>query len=171
MTAKDCGEDVERLDCKSSGDSGQLLACILDNQDQMKNAACRSLIQRLEWVAFSDFRLIGRFVRDCSKDITILECGRVTVSRDKLSQGQTLACLQSHIEKLDQKCRKGVLHLSEMQSDNVKFDRQLFLACAADSSRLCADARPGSGAVYKCLMRNRNDPLIQPMCQEQLLRR
>lgn len=171
LAGANCADDVEKLDCKSTGEPGQLLACILDNREGMLHTNCRTLVKRLEWVAFSDYRLIGPFVRDCTQDIAKLECGRITVDRDELSQGKTLACLQAQIEKLHPKCKKGVLHLSELQSDNIKFDRQLFLACISDSGRLCPEARPGSGAVFKCLMRNRNEPLIAAKCQEQLARR
>lgn len=173
LTATPCGEFVEKLDCRSTGEPGQLLACLLDHREQLPAtvADCRHLIEHLESVAFSDYRLIGAFIRDCNQDITQLECGRITTNRDELSQGKTLACLQDKLPKLHPKCRKGVLHLSELQSDNIKYDRQMFLACITDSERLCPEARPGSGAVFKCLMRNRNDALLSAKCQDQLTRR
>ncbi|XP_055705911.1 Golgi apparatus protein 1 isoform X2 [Phlebotomus papatasi] len=172
LTVKTCGQDVvDKLDCKVTEEIGHFLACILDHREEVTSSTCRGFIQRLEWVAFSDFRLIGPFMRDCEKDIIQLGCGRIQLDRTKLSQGETLACLQSQVDKLNNKCRKGVLHLSEMQSDNVKFDRQLFLACVKDSERFCPQARPGSGAVYKCLIRHINDVSMSQKCQEQLTRR
>lgn len=171
LTLKSCGEDVDKLECRSSGEPGQLLACLLDHQPQGPATECRKLIEQLESIAFSDYRLVGAFIRDCNQDITQLECGRITSNRNELSQGKTLQCLQEHVEKLRPKCRKGVMHLSQLESENIKYDRQLFLACISDSNRLCPEARPGSGAVFKCLMRNRNDALIAPKCVDQLSRR
>jgi golgi apparatus protein 1 len=171
LLKKNCVKDYETLNCPITKKPGQLLACVLDHRAEIKNPSCRGLVQRLEWVAFSDFRLIGSFVNDCEADIEQLGCGRLSGDRKKTSQGKTIACLQTYIDKLKPECRKGVLHISEIQSDNVKLDRQLFLACVTDAIRFCPDARAGSGAVYKCLMKNKGDPSMSQHCQEQLLRR
>lgn len=157
--------------CHVSKEPGAFLACVLDHRDELKSAVCRNQMQRLEWVAFSDFRLIGSFVKLCEEDIEANECGRLNTDRNTLSQGETLACLQSHLEKLNSECRKGVLHLSELQADNVKLDRQLFIACTDDARRFCADLRFGTGAVYKCLLRNKDDEKMSSLCADQLLRR
>lgn len=74
-----------------------------------------------------------------------------------MSQGQTLVCLQEHIDKLGPVCLKQVLHLSELQADDVKLDRQLYLHCTDDHLRFCPDIAPGSGKVYKCLMQHKMD--------------
>lgn len=171
VTQKKCEKDLDHLNCKVTKKPGQLLACFIDHLEEIKNGVCRDIIQRLELVAFSDYRLIGTFVRECEQDIEVHACGRLNTDRDTLSQGETVACLQNHIEKLSNACRKGILHVSELQGDNIKADRQLFLACVVDTPRFCPDERAGSGAVYKCLMKNKNDPNMSRHCQEQLLRR
>lgn len=171
LTQKNCSSDLDKLNCKVTNEPGHYLACVLDHRENIQNVACRGLVQRLEWVAFSDFRLIGSFVHDCEADIEENACGRLNTDRNTLSQGETLACLQSHIDTLHKECKKGVLKLSELQADNVKLDRQLFIACTKDARRLCPDLRPGTGAVYKCLIRNKNDEQMSAKCQEQLLRR
>lgn len=172
LTQSNCSADFAHFTCKpTSKEPGHFLACVLDHRDEIKTPACRSLVQRLEWVAFSDFRLIGSFVHDCESDIEFNGCGRLNPDRNTLSQGETLACLQSHIESLSKECKRGVLRLSELQADNVRLDRKLFIACSKDSHRLCGDLRPGTGAVYKCLIRNKNDELMTTDCKAQLLRR
>lgn len=171
LTQKLCANDLPKLGCKANNEPGHLLACLLDHHNDIKSAGCRNVIQELELVAFSDFRLIGPFVRDCEDDIEANGCGRLSTDRNTLSQGETLACLQSKIDDLTKECRKGVLRLSELQSDNVRLDKKLFLACTADAQRFCPDIRPGTGAVYKCLIRNKNDQTMSSLCKEQLLRR
>lgn len=171
LTQKVCVNDLSKLSCKVTKEPGHMLACLLDHQNDIKSAGCRSIIQKLEWVAFSDFRLIGPFVRDCESDIETNGCGRLSTDRNTLSQGETLACLQSKIDDLTKDCKKGILRLSELQSDNVRLDKKLFLACTEDARRFCPEIRPGTGAVYKCLIRNKNDPTMSSLCQEQLLRR
>jgi golgi apparatus protein 1 len=50
--------------------------------------------------------------------------------------------------------------VSEQQADDVKLDRQLFIACAADLNKLCTNIPSGSGQAYKCLMNHRLDRLM-----------
>lgn len=171
ITQKNCGNDFLKIGCKATKEKGHMLACVLDHRDEIKNVGCRGLLQRLEWVAFSDFRLIGTFVRDCEMDIETHGCGRLSIDRNTLSQGETLACLQVHIDTLKKECKKGILHLSEMQADNVKLDRQLYIACTNDLRHFCPDSPSGTGAIYKCLVHNKNDPTMSHQCKEQLTRR
>jgi Golgi apparatus protein 1 len=180
LLEKVCKKDIANLDkCKpengnqlSNPLSGKFLSCILENRDEIRSPPCRGQIQRLESVAFSDFKLIGFFVQDCNTDIEDTGCGRVQSTRtnNKLSQGETLACLQSHIDNLSDKCKRSVLHLSELQAENIKFDRQLFLLCTGDASHFCPELHPGGGQIIKCLLRFKSDPKMSKQCQEQLER-
>lgn len=148
---------------------GYVLAKLIDEKETIKQTACVTLINRLEAVAFADFRLVGPLVRDCADDIEQKTCGRVHRDQTVLSQGETLACLQSQIPDLTPACKKAVMHLSVLQAENVKLDRPLFLACNNEVARFCAESRPGQ--IYKCLLLHKNDEKMSPSCQEQLLRR
>ncbi|KAJ4442010.1 hypothetical protein ANN_11874 [Periplaneta americana] len=165
-----CGDDLKLLNCKVTGRTGALLACMIDRRESIKSVPCRAFIQRLEWVVFSDFRMIAHFTDDCKDDINKHECGRLQTEQAQ-SQGQTLVCLQKHVESLDLGCLKQVLRLSEIQADDVKLDRQLYLACTDDHLRFCPDVAPGSGKVYKCLMQHKMDRTMSEKCQEHLSRR
>lgn len=166
---KPCQAIITKLDLKPSEDTGIVLAKLIDHKDEIKQSQCVTLVNRLEAVAFSDFRFVSAFVRDCSADIEVNACGRFHLDRNVLSQGETLACLQTHIDSLTEQCKKGIIHLSELQAENVKLDRPLFAACGEDVVRLCGDVRPGQ--IYKCLLLHKNDALMSHSCQEQLLRR
>lgn len=74
-----------------------------------------------------------------------------------LTQEETLNCLQQKIESLKDKCRELVLHFSEIQANDIKFDRQLYFACSEETQRFCQDVRPSSGQMYKCLMQHKMD--------------
>ncbi|GFG30167.1 hypothetical protein Cfor_10154 [Coptotermes formosanus] len=165
-----CGKDQNHLGCTARGRTGELLACMIENRESIEDVACRSFIQRIEWVAFSDFRIITHFTTSCQDDITRTECGRLQAEKS-LSQGQTLACLQQHIDTLESACLKQVLYLSELQADDVKLDRQLYIDCTGDHLRFCPDVAPGSGKVYKCLMKHKMDRTMSSKCQEHLTRR
>jgi hypothetical protein len=54
---------------------------MIDHRENIESAPCRAFIQRLEWVAFSDFRMISHFTADCQKDISETECGRLQAEK------------------------------------------------------------------------------------------
>ncbi|KAK2580723.1 hypothetical protein KPH14_011351 [Odynerus spinipes] len=171
LAKKACGEELDILDCSFAGNvQGAYLSCLVEKRDNVKNPQCIAYIQRLEWIAFSDFRIITPFFSDCEEDIKKFKCGRIQQYRD-ISQGQILACLQEHIEQLQVKCKRRILRVSEIQADNIKLDRQLYLACTHDHIKFCPNIRPGSGQVYKCLMQHKTDHSMTAQCQEQLMRR
>ncbi|KAI5736967.1 hypothetical protein M8J76_008902 [Diaphorina citri] len=166
-----CQPDLERIQSKCNKNF-KLLACMLDNKDELHTGQCKNLLQLVEWIAFSDFRLISQFTDVCKTFVQKFTCGRVETDKStKFSQGKTLECLQMHIDKLDGDCRHQVLRLSELQSDDIKLDRVLYVACANDRYRLCSDVPQGSGQIYKCLMDHTGDKLMSDKCREQLLRR
>lgn len=70
-----CDKDQVRLGCRVKGETGELLACMIDKRELIDSVACRTFIQRMEWVAFSDFRIITRFTTSCQKDIKQNGCG------------------------------------------------------------------------------------------------
>ncbi|ETN58727.1 golgi family apparatus protein 1 [Anopheles darlingi] len=174
MIQHGCPKDFAQFPCEPSGEPGQYLACIIDHHQVAKGNGCIGYIQRLEWVAFSDYRLIRQFLTDCSQDIEALGCGRVSAGKEKVSQGETVACLQNSLDNLNGKCKRQVLHLSEVQSEDYKLDRQLYLACANDVFRFCqspnGQGQP-AGQLLKCLVKHQNDADMSKACQQQLIRR
>lgn len=66
-------------------------------------------------------------------------------------QGQTIACLAKDMANLKPKCKKQVLRVYELQSDDYHLDRPLYYACQHDRENLCADVKAGNGAVFQCL--------------------
>ncbi|CRK92078.1 CLUMA_CG005670, isoform A [Clunio marinus] len=175
LLEKSCSKDLNalRLQCspeKSSTEfSGKYLSCVLDNRDVIKDPICKGQLARIETVAFSDFRLIPKFLQSCSQDIEKSGCGRLATRNSKSTQGETLACLQNNVADLSANCKKEIYHVSELQADNIKFDRQLYMSCSADVKKFCGDAR--GYEIYKCLMLNKNSPQMTKKCESQLNRR
>ncbi|KOC67661.1 Golgi apparatus protein 1 [Habropoda laboriosa] len=171
LAKRTCGKELDLLDCSASGDKhGAYLSCLIDQREKVKNPQCITYIQRLEWIAFSDFRIITPFSSDCENDIKKFKCDNKLPYRD-ISQGQILACLQEHVNELQLQCKRHILHVSEIQAENINLDRQLYLACEEDRTKFCPSIRPGSGQVYKCLMQHKTDRAMTSVCQEQLTRR
>lgn len=175
LLEKSCTKDLTALypychpNTDSQDFSGKYLSCVLDNRDVIKDPICKGQLARIETVAFSDFKLIPKFLQSCAADIDKSECGRLTTKNSKSTQGETLACLQTNIAELSEACKKEIYHVSELQADNIKFDRQLYLFCSADVKKFCTDMR--GYEVYKCLMINKNSPQMSKKCEGQLSRR
>jgi len=157
LARKACGIQLDTLQCSNSDKiHGAYLSCLIDNREMVRDPDCITYIQRLEWIAFSDFRILTPFKTDCANDIRKFKCDSLQPYRD-ISQGQILACLQEHVEQLQHECRRHILHVSEIQAENIKLDRQLYMACTHDRIKFCPNIRPGSGQVYKCLMKYKTD--------------
>lgn len=109
IVQKPCQTVLVTLNLKPSNDVGAALAKLIDRKDEIKQSSCVTMISRLEAVAFSDFRFVSSFVRDCNSDVEINACGRFHLDRNVLSQGETLACLQTHIDTLTEECKKGIM--------------------------------------------------------------
>ena len=62
-----------------------------------------------------------------------------------------MACLAEHMADLGPSCRKQVLRVYELQSDDYHMDRPLYYACQDDRENLCAEVKAGNGAVFQCL--------------------
>lgn len=171
LATKACGKELNDLHCSAEkGDGGSYLTCLIKKREIVKEARCASFIEQLKWVAVSDFGILTPMLSDCHEDILRLKCGRIELIGDQ-TQGETLDCLQSHIEELAPQCKKGINRMSEIQSDNVKLDRQLYLACTQDHIKFCETIRPGTGQVYKCLMQHKSDRAMTKQCRDQLVKR
>ncbi|XP_076234853.1 Golgi apparatus protein 1 [Calliopsis andreniformis] len=171
LAKRTCGNELDSLGCSTDDKKhGAYLSCLIDKREEVKDPDCIAYIQRLEWIAVSNFRIITPFSSDCEDDITKFKCDKIQPYRD-MSQGQILACLQEHVNELQLQCKRHILHMSEIQAEDVTLDRQLYIACASDRVIFCPDISPGSGKVYKCLMQHKTDRSMSPTCQEQLTRR
>ncbi|XP_060516634.1 Golgi apparatus protein 1 [Cylas formicarius] len=166
LVASPCRNDMNNLKCTIS--DGNFLKCLTNGKDGVENEECRDIILRLENVAFTDNHFIDSFLKECEKDVTELQCGKI--DSQGMTQLKTVSCLQENILKVSDRCKKEVFKLTELQSDNIKLDRQLYLDCAEDHSRYCSQFAPGSGRVFHCLARQ--DPSkLGFKCKQNLLRR
>lgn len=101
-----CRGDLLRSGCEVSGQPGTYLKCIVAHKDDVENVDCAGLIERIENIAFYDYKWIASFFQHCTGEITRLKCGRIDY--DRFSQLETLACLQGHLSEVPETCRKEV---------------------------------------------------------------
>lgn len=66
---------------------GHLLSCLVDHKEEMANdQQCSRFLTRMETLVFTDFHLVGPFVKACSDDIEKFNCGRLEKEEDAHSQ-------------------------------------------------------------------------------------
>ncbi len=132
--------------------NGHLTSCLLDNlEDIAVGSPCRTFLTNIAAFVFSDYRLVANFVRDCEADIQKYKCGRVEKSSpsEPTQQGRTIECLSERVTDLESPCRKQILRIAELQSDDFTLDRSLYFACRDDRERLCDRVPSGQGRVIK----------------------
>ncbi|KAK9869440.1 hypothetical protein WA026_003195 [Henosepilachna vigintioctopunctata] len=161
-----CKRDLPRLKCNMKDIF--YLRCIVENKDNINEDICVKIVDRLENVVFQDFRLIPNFLQECGQDINKLQCGRIDYY--SLSQAQTAVCLQMKIQNISSSCKKELLSLIEIQANNIKLDRQLYLACKEDHLKFCSQFIAGGGRVFKCLMQQ-DQSSLSALCVSNLFRR
>ncbi|KAG5892124.1 hypothetical protein JTB14_032347 [Gonioctena quinquepunctata] len=161
-----CENDLRGLSCKKD-----YLKCVVNNLDVIQSLDCKRALGRLQNVVFTDYSWANDFLTQCQDDIAALKCG--LIDPHGFSQARTVACLQSNIVKVKYSCKKEVIHLSELQSMNIKLDSQLYVDCADDQHHYCSNLQAGSGRVFPCLMHqlHLDQSRISTKCRKHLRRR
>jgi Golgi apparatus protein 1 len=173
---KVCESDVQKLsECASvdKEDNGHLVSCLLTNKQNITTFQCRTFLSNIAALVFSDYRLVYNFIDDCSQDILKYSCGRIEKQGDDspTQQGQTIRCLSRKFVELEDKCRKQIVRITELQSEDFHLDRALYFACREDRERFCEQIQSGNGRVYKCLLKHKFDRMMSKECQEELTTR
>ncbi|GAB6030494.1 hypothetical protein CHUAL_007357 [Chamberlinius hualienensis] len=169
-----CSEEISKFtDCGGQDEeSGHLLSCLMDAQDNITNPRCKQFLTKMESIVFSDYRLIYKFADACDKDIQKFRCGRLeTNDNSPHSQGSTIECLSKNPKDLSSNCQHEILRVAELQSEDFHLDRPLFFACRVDRDRYCDSVSSGDGRVYRCLIRHKMEKDFSQLCREKLTQR
>nr|XP_020653513.1 Golgi apparatus protein 1 [Pogona vitticeps] len=163
LTADPKFETVAREVCKSTiaeikecadepMGKGYLVSCLVDHRGNITEYQCHQYITKMTAVIFSDYRLICGFMDDCRNDINLFKCGSVRPGeKDAHSQGEVVACLEKGLVKeaeekeprmrVSKECKKAILRVAELSSDDFHLDRHLYFACRDDRERFCENCR------------------------------
>ncbi|KAK3610023.1 hypothetical protein CHS0354_032371 [Potamilus streckersoni] len=175
-TAKQvCSNELEMFqDCRSQPDGqGMKIPCLVEHMDEQGiSGNCHQYLTRMAAIVFSDYRLIYKFGDVCNADIEKCNCGRLEDSyRHPHSQGATLECLAKHLATLTSQCKRQLLRVAELQSDDYHMDRPLYYACREDRERFCEKISAGGGKVFECLFKHKFDQEMSKNCREKLVQR
>ncbi|XP_068684167.1 Golgi apparatus protein 1-like [Montipora foliosa] len=167
-----CVADLKLLpECKQQG---KIIPCLLEHRQNLTTPSCKHMMTKMQAIFFSDYRLIERFLEDCSADINQRKCGRIQteeIDEEIHSQNDVLECLEEHQEDLAPDCQKQIFRLAELSSDDFHLDRPLYYACIDDRERFCEKIPSGEGRVYKCLKKHKKEETMSDECREKLRER
>uniref|UniRef100_A0A672JV33 Golgi apparatus protein 1 n=1 Tax=Sinocyclocheilus grahami TaxID=75366 RepID=A0A672JV33_SINGR len=157
---------------------GYLVSCLVDHRTNISEYQCNQYITKMTSIVFSDYRLICGFMDKCKDDINKLHCGSVnTGDKDIHSQGEVIACLEkglvSEAEEqpaitIKEDCKKSIMRVAELSSDDFHLDRHLYFACREDRERYCENTPAGEGKVYKCLFNHKFEESMSDKCKDAL---
>uniref|UniRef100_A0A674C106 Golgi apparatus protein 1 n=1 Tax=Salmo trutta TaxID=8032 RepID=A0A674C106_SALTR len=161
---------------------GYLVSCLVDHRGNITEYQCHQYVTKMTSVVFSDYRLICGFMDQCREDINALRCGSINVGeKDIHSQGEVIACLEKALvreaEQQDQahpireECKKSIMRVAELSSDDFHLDRFLYFSCRDDRERFCENTQAGEGKVYKCLFSHKFEEAMSEKCREALTTR
>uniref|UniRef100_A0A8C7KFM6 Golgi apparatus protein 1 n=1 Tax=Oncorhynchus kisutch TaxID=8019 RepID=A0A8C7KFM6_ONCKI len=161
---------------------GYLVSCLVDHRGNITEYQCHQYITKMTSIVFSDYRLICGFMDKCREDINTLRCGSINVGeKDIHSQGEVIACLEKALvreaEQQDQahpireECKKSIMRVAELSSDDFHLDRFLYFSCREDRERFCENTQAGEGKVYKCLFSHKFEEAMSEKCREALTTR
>ncbi|XP_077451886.1 Golgi apparatus protein 1 [Stigmatopora argus] len=161
---------------------GYLVSCLVDHRGNLSDYQCKQYITKMTSIVFSDYHLICGFVDKCHDDINALHCGSISSGdKDIHSQGEVIACLEKGLVReaeerpgshaIKDECKKSIMRVAELSSDDFHLDRYLYFACRDDRERFCENTLAGEGRVYKCLFNHKFEEAMSEKCREALTTR
>ncbi|XP_049579323.1 Golgi apparatus protein 1 isoform X1 [Syngnathus scovelli] len=161
---------------------GYMVSCLVDHRANISDYQCKQYVTKMTSIVFSDYHLICGFVDKCRDDINALHCGSIsTGDKDVHSQGEVIACLEKGLVReaeerpgahaIKDECKKNIMRVAELSSDDFHLDRYLYFACRDDRERLCESTLAGEGRVYKCLFNHKFEEAMSERCREALTTR
>uniref|UniRef100_A0AAY4CC88 Golgi apparatus protein 1 n=1 Tax=Denticeps clupeoides TaxID=299321 RepID=A0AAY4CC88_9TELE len=158
---------------------GYLVSCLVDHRTNITEYQCNQYITKMTSIVFSNYRLICGFMDKCRDDINALHCGSISAGeKDAHSQGEVIACLEKGLVTeaeepadhytINEECKKAIMRVAELSSDDFHLDRHLYFSCREDRERFCENTPAGEGRVYKCLFNHKFEDAMSEKCRDAL---
>uniref|UniRef100_A0A667YN86 Golgi apparatus protein 1 n=1 Tax=Myripristis murdjan TaxID=586833 RepID=A0A667YN86_9TELE len=168
-----CRDDLTRLCPKHSWNNNlAVLECLQDKKEETEIAAdCNHLL----W----NYKL--NLTTDPKFESVAVEVCKSTIAEDIHSQGEVIACLEKGLVReaeeqpgahaIHDDCKKAIMRVAELSSDDFHLDRYLYFSCRDDRERFCENTPAGEGRVYKCLFNHKFEEAMSERCREALTTR
>jgi len=79
-------------------------------------------------------------------------------------------CLRAVPDVLSQACLDAEIGAESNESEDIRLKPQILRACSSSAATLCADVKPGHGALLECLLAKSGDDEMDGSCAKKLTR-
>lgn len=79
-------------------------------------------------------------------------------------------CLRAVPNVLSQACLDAEIGAESNESEDIRLKPQILRACSSSAATLCADVKPGHGALLECLLAKSGDDEMDGSCAKKLTR-
>ena len=79
-------------------------------------------------------------------------------------------CLRAVPDVLSQACLDAEIGAESNESEDIRLKPQILRACSSSAATLCADVKPGHGALLECLLAKSGDDEMDGSCANKLTR-
>lgn len=163
-----CEDDMYSL-CPIDGDldasmiqDTQLVYCLQDFKQEIRNEDCKSLVNKYMELAAQDIRFNAPLAEACYGDRIEL-CGDVPPG-----SARVIRCLQRNHQRLSPDCRATLFDEHIRFSENIDFQFPMKSACEVELQRFCADVPHGDARAIRCLQNKMADKGFGASCREEV---
>ncbi|XP_046842726.1 Golgi apparatus protein 1-like isoform X2 [Xenia sp. Carnegie-2017] len=154
---KHCSEMVKFFcsDLLKRNDADGILPCLYNNKyDHEMDDKCRAELEHKQLIEMKDYRFSSKFKKACRQDVQD-NCNTAKSKADVikcLSLKVRSAVVDGEKHTISGECRKQLNVEKLRQAEDIKFDPELYGACADDVKKLCIHKHEnGPAAVLECL--------------------
>uniref|UniRef100_A0A8C5D7J1 Golgi apparatus protein 1 n=1 Tax=Gadus morhua TaxID=8049 RepID=A0A8C5D7J1_GADMO len=154
---------------------GFLVSCLVDHRTNISEYQCNQYITKMTSIIFSDYPA-SSVASWTSAKRTSTPC-----TADVHSQGKVIGCLEKALVReaeqevqtnpIKEDCKKAIMRVAELSSDDFHLDRYLYFSCRDDRERFCENTQAGEGKVYKCLFNHKFEEAMSEKCRDALTTR
>ena len=133
-----------------------------EDKDGKVSEKCRLEVKKTMISRAKNIDLMPKIQDKCSSDLSKFCSSNENVVTVK---GEELRCLQKNYKFLDQECRKEISTLSKAQNKDIRLDQILLKSCLPTIDEFCSEKREEKGELLECLIKQKNNPKMQPKCR------
>mmetsp|Transcript_80957 Transcript_80957/g.188073 ORF Transcript_80957/g.188073 Transcript_80957/m.188073 type:complete len:1097 (+) Transcript_80957:66-3356(+) len=141
--------------------AGAVLSCLKANRSAITSAACRTEMFRFIRQGVSNIRFALGTYSACVGDVQRF-CSKVHPG-----QGRVHDCLLGNRTLLSQACAKTEFQTQQMVAQDMRLS-SFWSVCLKSFKKFCPNVQPGNNRIWNCLVKERNNPEVDPTCRKHL---
>lgn len=164
-----CVKDIEEL-CMPAyyevadlpDDHAEVITCLQDFRDEIKDPSCQARVTRTQEVAASDIRFDIPLAEACHQDRQ-LYCSGVAAG-----SARVIRCLQDRRQDLTAQCSAELFDEEVGMAESIDFQIRMKTTCKAEIKTFCRNVPHGHARVIRCLQDNLKADNFTKGCQAEV---